>query len=266
MLPVYSGKDKCVSLDRIHFGLDKSSLWQQVSLALHRFAGGWISAFHHTWVCFCSLSSSTSCEDWFKDSLSAVSSLLYAGGCDSPMVMCCLIWRGFKYLQVFPGLHCLKCWQWFFLSSLVCLFLPRSYRQRAQRLSEIHKDQPGHPVNRTVYWINYILRHNGAQHLRAAVYSISFYQYFLLDIAFVVLVSAALLYYILARITKFICKQSKLLWSNGEHSAVNGHYQNGIPNGKYRRNGHVRHEKKVKWTNCPCQVVMNQISNQILSL
>lgn len=97
-----------------------------------------------------------------------------------------------------------------------------------------------------MYWINYILRHNGAQHLRAAVYSISFYQYFLLDIAFVVLVGAALFYYVLARLTKFIRKKSKHLWSNDEHSTVNGHYQNGIPNGKYRRNGHMKHEKKVK--------------------
>lgn len=51
MLPLYSGKDKSVSLDRIHIGLDKIPLWQQVSLALHRFAGRWISAFSHTRVC-----------------------------------------------------------------------------------------------------------------------------------------------------------------------------------------------------------------------
>ncbi|XP_077156590.1 2-hydroxyacylsphingosine 1-beta-galactosyltransferase [Paroedura picta] len=121
-----------------------------------------------------------------------------------------------------------------------------SYRQRAQKLSEIHKDQPGHPVERTVYWINYILRHNGAQHLRAAVYTVSLYQYFLLDIAFVVLLGTALLCYILFRIAKFVRKQSQHLWSADEHTAVNGHYQNGIPNGKYRRNGHVKHEKKVK--------------------
>ncbi|XP_060102852.1 2-hydroxyacylsphingosine 1-beta-galactosyltransferase [Heteronotia binoei] len=121
-----------------------------------------------------------------------------------------------------------------------------SYRQRAQKLSEIHKDQPGHPVERTVYWINYILRHNGAQHLRAAVYTISLYQYFLLDIAFVILLSTALLCYILSRIATFVRKQSKHLWSADDHTAVNGHYQNGIPNGKYRRNGHIKHEKKVK--------------------
>lgn len=131
-------------------------------------------------------------------------------------------------------------------SFLPCWLCTCSYRQRARRLSEIHKDQPGHPVNRTVYWINYILRHNGAQHLRAAVYSISLFQYFLLDIALVLLVGAALLYYLLARMAKVICKQSKHLWSNDKHSAVNGHYQNGIPNGKYRRNGHIKHEKKVK--------------------
>lgn len=121
-----------------------------------------------------------------------------------------------------------------------------SYRQQAQKLSEIHKDQPGHPVDRTVYWINYILRHNGAQHLRSAVYTVSLYQYFLLDIAVIVLLGTAFLCYVLARIAKFICKQSKQLWSADEHTVINGHYQNGIPNGKHRRNGHIKHEKKVK--------------------
>ncbi|XP_059233738.1 2-hydroxyacylsphingosine 1-beta-galactosyltransferase [Mustela nigripes] len=121
-----------------------------------------------------------------------------------------------------------------------------SYRQRAQKLSEIHKDQPGHPVNRTVYWIDYILRHNGAHHLRAAVHQISFCQYFLLDIAFVLLLGAALFYFFLSWVTKFIYRKIKSLWSRNKHSTVNGHYHNGILNGKYKRNGHIKHEKKVK--------------------
>lgn len=128
---------------------------------------------------------------------------------------------------------------------------PHSYRQRAQKLSEIHKDQPGHPVNRTVYWIDYILRHNGAHHLRAAVHQISFCQYFLLDVAFVLLLGAALFYFLLSWVTKFIYSKIKSLWSRNKHSTVNGHYHNGIPNGKYKRNGHIKHEKKVKWANSP---------------
>ncbi|XP_042322459.1 2-hydroxyacylsphingosine 1-beta-galactosyltransferase isoform X2 [Sceloporus undulatus] len=131
-------------------------------------------------------------------------------------------------------------------NALVKVINDPSYRRQAQKLSEIHKDQPSHPVDRTVYWINYILRHNGAQHLRAAVYTVSLYQYFLLDIAIVILLGTALFCYILARIAKFICKQSKHLWSTNEQTTINGHYQNGIPNGKYRRNGHIKHEKKVK--------------------
>ncbi|KAH0615934.1 hypothetical protein JD844_026592 [Phrynosoma platyrhinos] len=131
-------------------------------------------------------------------------------------------------------------------NALVKVINDPSYRRQAQKLSEIHKDQPGHPVDRTVYWINYILRHNGAQHLRAAVYTVSLYQYFLLDIAIVILLGTALFCYILARIAKFIFKQSKHLWSTNEQTTINGHYQNGIPNGKYRRNGHIKHEKKVK--------------------
>lgn len=133
-----------------------------------------------------------------------------------------------------------------------CVLPPlHSYRQRAQKLSEIHKDQPGHPVNRTVYWIDYILRHNGAHHLRAAVHQISFCQYFLLDIAFVLLLGAALFYFFLSWVTKLIYRKIKSLWSRNKHSTVNGHYHNGILNGKYKRNGHIKHEKKVKWANSP---------------
>lgn len=126
-----------------------------------------------------------------------------------------------------------------------------SYRQRAQKLSEIHKDQPGHPVNRTTYWIDYILRHDGAHHLRSAVHQISFCQYFLLDIAFVLLLGAVALYFIVSYVTKFIYRKVKSLCSRSTHSTVNGHYQNGILNGRYKGNGHIKHEKKVKWANSP---------------
>ncbi|EHB00987.1 2-hydroxyacylsphingosine 1-beta-galactosyltransferase [Heterocephalus glaber] len=130
--------------------------------------------------------------------------------------------------------------------ALVKVISDPSYRQRAQKLSEIHKDQPGHPVNRTVYWIDYILRHNGAHHLRAAVHRISFCQYFLLDIACVLLLSAAFFYFLLSWVTKFIYRKIRSLWSRIKHSTVNGHYHSGILNGKYKRPGHMKHEKKVK--------------------
>nr|XP_019612561.1 PREDICTED: 2-hydroxyacylsphingosine 1-beta-galactosyltransferase [Rhinolophus sinicus] len=57
--------------------------------------------------------------------------------------------------------------------ALVKVINNSSYRQRARKLSEIHRDQRGHPVQRAVYWIEYVLRHGGAPHLRAAVHQLS---------------------------------------------------------------------------------------------
>ncbi|KAM8764106.1 2-hydroxyacylsphingosine 1-beta-galactosyltransferase isoform 1-T2 [Rhynchonycteris naso] len=121
-----------------------------------------------------------------------------------------------------------------------------SYRQRARQLSEIHRDQPGHPVQRTVYWIEYVLRHPGALHLRAAVHQLSFCQYFLLDVAAVLLLAAALLYLLLTRAAVLVCQQARRCWSGRRPRAVNGHYHNGVLNGGCPQNGHVPHEKKVK--------------------
>ncbi|NXK38461.1 CGT galactosyltransferase, partial [Piprites chloris] len=57
-----------------------------------------------------------------------------------------------------------------------------SYRKTAQLISTLHLDRPMHALNRTVYWLEYILRHNGAPYLRPAVYDLSLYEYFCLDI------------------------------------------------------------------------------------
>ncbi|XP_035386227.1 2-hydroxyacylsphingosine 1-beta-galactosyltransferase [Electrophorus electricus] len=130
-------------------------------------------------------------------------------------------------------------------SAMVSIITDHRYRESAHRLSVIHKDQPGHPVTRAVYWIDYILRHHGAEHLRAAVYSIPTYQYFLLDV--VMLTGAALLLtcYCVYRIGRFL----RLRLSGGGATAAmaNGHCHNGVANGKHKRNGHSKStEKKLK--------------------
>jgi len=56
------------------------------------------------------------------------------------------------------------------------------YRENAQRLSRIYRDQPLTPLEQAVYWTEYVIRHNGAPHLRSAVMDLAWYQYFLLDV------------------------------------------------------------------------------------
>ncbi|XP_063314335.1 2-hydroxyacylsphingosine 1-beta-galactosyltransferase [Pelobates fuscus] len=117
-----------------------------------------------------------------------------------------------------------------------------SYRQQALRMSNIHKDQPGHPVTRATYWIDYILRHDGAEHLRAAAYDISLYQYYLVDAIILTLLAGFLGWYFVSNLVKYFKKNL----TSTKHSTLNGFCHNGIANGKHKKNGFIKHEKKVK--------------------
>ena len=49
------------------------------------------------------------------------------------------------------------------------------------------QDKPRTPLETTCDWIEYVIRHGGARHLRAQVFNTPWYQYYLLDvIAFLV--------------------------------------------------------------------------------
>ncbi|XP_017479991.1 PREDICTED: UDP-glucuronosyltransferase 2B1-like [Rhagoletis zephyria] len=70
------------------------------------------------------------------------------------------------------------------------LYNPK-YRDTAKRFSRIFRDRPASPRETFLYWIDYVIRHNGARHLRAAGMDLKWYQFYLLDVA--ALVVAAVL-------------------------------------------------------------------------
>jgi glucuronosyltransferase len=63
-----------------------------------------------------------------------------------------------------------------------------SYRETAQKLSSIFRDQQTQPLDRAVYWVEYVLRHKGAVHLRSAARDLNYIQYFSIDVMAVLLV------------------------------------------------------------------------------
>jgi glucuronosyltransferase len=50
------------------------------------------------------------------------------------------------------------------------------------RLSKIHHDQPLKPLEQAVFWIEFVMRHKGAKHLRPAVHDLTWFQYHSLDV------------------------------------------------------------------------------------
>lgn len=81
-----------------------------------------------------------------------------------------------------------------------------SYKENALKRSKIMRDQPQSVMDNAVYWVEYVLRHRGAPHLRSAAVELSWYQYLLLDVIVVwgaVFVVAVVL---LRKMIRCICK------------------------------------------------------------
>lgn len=87
------------------------------------------------------------------------------------------------------------------------------YKENAEKKSKIFKDRPISTLDKAVYWIEYVLRHKGAYHLRPGSLDLAWYQNLLLDvIAFFMLVmlgSAALFIYSLKLLIKLFKWEKK---------------------------------------------------------
>ncbi|XP_046684814.1 UDP-glycosyltransferase UGT5-like isoform X1 [Homalodisca vitripennis] len=74
------------------------------------------------------------------------------------------------------------------------------YKENAQRISRIFRDRPMSPADSAVFWVEYVLRHRGAHHLRSAATQLSWYQLALLDILAVFMAVIVILCFVLRRI------------------------------------------------------------------
>ena len=68
------------------------------------------------------------------------------------------------------------------------------------------------PLDTAIYWIEYVVRHGGAPHLRVAGTDLVWYQYFLLDVILIVLVLSVVVFGITLILVKRLwssCKNKK---------------------------------------------------------
>nr|XP_023027892.1 UDP-glucuronosyltransferase 2C1-like [Leptinotarsa decemlineata] len=56
------------------------------------------------------------------------------------------------------------------------------YRDNAKLRSKIMQDQPVKPLDEAVFWVEYVIRHKGAPHLKSAALHLTWYQKYLIDI------------------------------------------------------------------------------------
>ncbi|XP_072797010.1 UDP-glucuronosyltransferase 2B31-like isoform X3 [Vicugna pacos] len=82
-----------------------------------------------------------------------------------------------------------------------------SYKQNAMRLSTIQHDQPMKPLDRAVFWIEFVMRHKGAKHLRPAAHDLTWYQYHSLDVIGFLLACVAAALFVITKCCLFCCQK-----------------------------------------------------------
>jgi glucuronosyltransferase len=93
-----------------------------------------------------------------------------------------------------------------------------------RRRSEVLKDHEQEPKQRAVFWIEYILRHNGAPHLRSSAVDLTWFQYHNLDVI-CVLVSAVTAFFVFVILiaylsAKLVCIVFKRLLTSNNNKKV----------------------------------------------
>nr|AVT42208.1 UDP-glucuronosyltransferase 40AB1 [Lissorhoptrus oryzophilus] len=74
------------------------------------------------------------------------------------------------------------------------------YHQNAKIRSQLLHDRPVKPIDLANYWIEYVVRYKGANHLRVAAVNLPFYKYHMLDVIGAVLGGLVLIAYLLSKL------------------------------------------------------------------
>lgn len=85
----------------------------------------------------------------------------------------------------------------------------RRYHVRAKEVAARYADRPRSAADEAAWWVDYVVRHRGAPHLRPLGADLPLYQYLLLDVA-VVLLSAVVVVLVLAKALLWVARRAFL--------------------------------------------------------
>lgn len=90
-----------------------------------------------------------------------------------------------------------------------------SYANRMKEISSISKDNLVDPMDEALFWIEYVIRHRGAKHLKSNAIHMSWFSYLLLDVLLVNVVALSLGTFLLVWIIrKCVCRDKNVTIAN----------------------------------------------------
>lgn len=91
-----------------------------------------------------------------------------------------------------------------FAEALTTVLHNSTYRENMQRLSRLQRDQPVKPLDRAVFWIEYVIRHKGARHLQTQSYKMSWIAYNSVDVLATLFAAFLLFLFVCVSVVKLI--------------------------------------------------------------
>ncbi|XP_075285743.1 UDP-glucuronosyltransferase 1A1 isoform X6 [Opisthocomus hoazin] len=92
-------------------------------------------------------------------------------------------------------------------TALKAVINDKKYKENIKRLSELHLDRPIHPLDLAVHWVEFVMRHKGAPHLRPAAHDLNWIQYHSLDVIAFLLAVVLLSLFISVKCCLFCCRR-----------------------------------------------------------
>ncbi|XP_049810005.1 UDP-glucosyltransferase 2-like isoform X7 [Schistocerca nitens] len=80
----------------------------------------------------------------------------------------------------------------------------KSYQENMKRFSAIYREHQSTSLERAVWWVEYVIRHQGAPHLRSAALDPHWWQLLLLDVIAFILAVAAVAAFLLYKLTRWL--------------------------------------------------------------
>ncbi|XP_066485450.1 UDP-glucuronosyltransferase 1A1-like [Tiliqua scincoides] len=91
--------------------------------------------------------------------------------------------------------------------ALKAVIYDKKYKENILRLSALHLDRPIHPLDLAVHWVEFVMKHKGAPHLRPAAHDLNWIQYHSLDVIAFLLAVVLLSLFIWLKCCLFCCRR-----------------------------------------------------------
>lgn len=93
-----------------------------------------------------------------------------------------------------------------FHQSLTDVLSDPDYQENAEKMKKRFRDQLVSPIDKTLFWIEYVIRHGGAFHLKSQAHKLTLFQYLSLDVILVVLMIVFLILKLTTMTSKALVK------------------------------------------------------------